>query len=87
MWILKNSQILSEILDCQPQMLYENVSTWDFSTLYTTIPHKDLIERLSKLIISVFTKTGHTHINVRSHKAFLAQKYIQVTTNGMFQCL
>ena len=77
MWILKNSQILTELLDTQGQMLYKYVSTWDFSTLYTNIPHKDLIDRLSKLIISVFKKTGHTYVNVRTHKAFFSSKIYQ----------
>ena len=66
--------MLSDILDTQGQMKYTNVSTWDFSTLYTSIPHKDLIERLSKLIISVFTKTSHQFINVRSQKAFFSSR-------------
>ena len=74
MWILKNSQVLSEILDTQGQLTYKNISTWDFSTLYTSIPHQDLIERLSKLVISVFTKTGHNYINVRCQKAFFSSK-------------
>ena len=44
MWILNNSKRLTEELDAKCNIPYENISTWDFSTLYTTIPHTDLIE-------------------------------------------
>ena len=36
--------------------------THDFSTLYTNLPHKDLIERISKLIDRIFAKSGKTHV-------------------------
>ena len=69
---LNNSKRLTEELDAKCNMPYENISTLDFSTLYTTIPHKDLIERISKLIVSIFSKTRHRYINVKSHKAFFS---------------
>ena len=68
MWILNNSKTLAEKLADKGPLHYRDVTTWDFSTLYTTIPHNDLIERINKLIISVFQKTGHQYINVKSNK-------------------
>jgi len=72
MWILKNSKNLVEDLDKKERLPYKNISTWDFSTLYTSIPHQDLIDRITKLIVSVFNKTQHRYINVRNNKAFFS---------------
>jgi len=35
---------------------YDSISTWDFSTLYTTIPHSDLVTRITKLVQLTFSK-------------------------------
>ena len=42
MWILKNSQLLISDLHDKHIKKVSSISTWDFSTLYTTIPHKQL---------------------------------------------
>ena len=50
-WILSNSKTLLEQLNGTNKKLpYEQISSWDFSTLYTTIPHLDLKRCLKSLI-------------------------------------
>ena len=52
MWILKNSNELLEHLK-SPTFNHVNKS-FDFSTLYTTIPHQKLKERLTSIIRNAF---------------------------------
>jgi len=53
MWILKNSKDLLETLSSRSQYVCNNIKTFDFSTLYTTIPHILLKSRIKKKWISV----------------------------------
>ena len=50
MWIIKNSQEVFQKLTGK----IRNLKTYDFSTLYTAIPHKKLIKELSELIKNTF---------------------------------
>ena len=59
MWILKNSKELLDALTSSSLNYISSVQTFDFSTLYTTIPHSQLKSRLKDLVHSVFfTKNG-----------------------------
>ena len=51
MWILKNSKELLENLKAQSLHYVNSVNSFDFSTLYTTIPH-DKLKSKSKGIIN-----------------------------------
>ena len=51
-----------------------SVATFDFSTLYTKIPHDKLINVLHKLIDSVFNKTNRTFIAVGNKRAYWVKK-------------
>ena len=55
MWILKNSKELLEKLSISQFTHISSIKTFDFSTLYTTIPHDQLKSRLKDLVYSVFT--------------------------------
>ena len=46
MWILKNSKQLLDNLQSNSITSVNNIKTFDFSTLYTTIPHDQLKSRL-----------------------------------------
>ena len=46
MWILKNSKDLLDYLKSHSFTNISGIKTYDFSTLYTTIPHADLKCRL-----------------------------------------
>ena len=54
MWILKNSKDLKDILRSRSISVCNSIKSFDFSTLYTTIPHSQLKERLKGLIHRCF---------------------------------
>ena len=54
MWILKNSKELLDNLQSNSLTSIHKIKTYDFSTLYTTIPHTKLKARLSELIKNAF---------------------------------
>ena len=54
MWILKSSKELLDHLKSPNFNLITNIKSFDFSTLYTTIPHKKLKSRLATIIRNSF---------------------------------
>ena len=50
MWILKNSKDLLEYIQSRSLSSCNSIKTFDFSTIYTTIPHSKLKDRLRELI-------------------------------------
>ena len=54
MWILKNSKELLDNLKSRSTSKITAIKTFDFSTLYTTIPHDKLKERLKDIIHQAF---------------------------------
>ena len=50
MWILKNSKDLLDNLKSRSFSQVSSIKTFDFSTLYTTIPHDKLKTRLKETI-------------------------------------
>ena len=68
MWILKNSTSLLSSLDQFDVHTATSVQTFDFSTLYTSIPHDLLKSRISNLVHNAFRKKDgsirYTHIKV-----------------------
>ena len=81
MWILKNSTSLLSSLDQLDVRTATSVQTFDFSTLYTSIPHDLLKSRISNLVHNAFRKKDgsvrHTHIKVTR-----AQGYFTHDING-----
>ena len=60
MWILKNSKELLEHLQSPNFNHTTSIKSFDFSTLYTTIPHQKLKSRLATIIRNSFThKNGN----------------------------
>ena len=56
MWILKKSKDLLECLKSRSLTSCNSIKTFDFSTLYTTIPHSKLKEKLRALVHLCFVK-------------------------------
>ena len=56
MWILKNSTTLLSSLDQPDVRTATSVQSFDFSTLYTSIPHDLLKSRISNLVHNAFRK-------------------------------
>ena len=74
MWILKNSTSLLSSLDQLDVRTAKSVQTFDFSTLYTSIPHDLLKSRISNLLHNAFRKKDgsvrYTHIKLTRAKGY-----------------
>ena len=81
MWILKNSTSLLSSLDQLDVQTATSVQTFDFSTLYTSIPHGLLRSRISNLVHNACRKKDgsvrYTHIKVTR-----AERYFTHDING-----
>ena len=74
MWILKNLTSLLSSLDQLDVRTATSGQTFDFSTLYTSIPHDLLKSRISNLVHNTFRKKDgsvrYTHIKVTTAKGY-----------------
>ena len=74
MWIVKNSTSLLSSLDQLDIRTATSVQTYDFSTLYTSIPHNLLKSRITALIHNSFKRRNgsnrYTHIKITSGKGY-----------------
>ena len=74
MWILKNSRSLLSSLDQLDVCAATSVQTFDFSTIYTSIPHDLLKSRISNLVHNAFRKKDggvrYTHMKVTRAKGY-----------------
>ena len=74
MWILRNSTSLLASLDQLDVFTTTSVQTFDFSTLYISIPHVLLKFRISNLVHNAFRKKDesvrYTHIKVTRAKGY-----------------
>lgn len=62
MWILKNSKDLLDNLKSRSFAEVNSIKTFDFSTLYTTLPHDKLKTRLKEIINKAFNcKNGNSY--------------------------
>jgi len=59
MWILKNSKDMFENIQSRSLFSCNSIKTFDLSTLYTSIPHSKLRNRLRELVqLCSITKNG-----------------------------
>ena len=74
MWILKNSTNLLSSLGHLSVHRATSIQTFDFSTLYTSIPHDLLKSRMNRIINNAFKHkngaTRYTHIKVCRNKSY-----------------
>ena len=74
LWILKNSTSLLSSFDQLDVHTTTSVQTFNFSTLYTSIPHDLLKSRISNFVHNVFGKKDgsvrYTHIKVKREKGY-----------------
>ena len=59
MWILKNSKDLLDNLKSRSFFQVSSITTFDFSTLYTTLPHDKLKTRLKETIHKAFSNRNY----------------------------
>ena len=74
MWILKNSKDLLEKCDQPLFAKAKCISTWDFSTLYTSIPHRQLKKQLFNLIRDTMSITRFSILNYSGRRCFLSNE-------------
>ena len=88
MWIIDNSlQLKQKIAECNEHMKAVSLSTWDFSTLYTTIPHELLKNNICELIDFSFKTNKKPFIAANNFRAFWSNKPVKnykcVTANEL----
>jgi hypothetical protein len=59
MWILKNSKDFLDNLQSRSFSHVSSIKTFDFSTLYTTLPHNKLTTRLKETIHKAFSHRNY----------------------------
>ena len=80
-WVLKNVTPVTNILnEANRKRNAKSISTFDFSTLYTKIPHTDLVNTLSNLIDFVFEGGKSDCIRISKHgRAYWGSKTTKFT--------
>ena len=82
-WSIKNStDILSKLENEQNHI--STLSTYDFSTLYTTLPHNLIKDKLIELIKKTFRREEKTFIACNDHRAFFSNSEVDHYT--MWTC-
>jgi hypothetical protein len=70
MWIIHNSKSVQRMIaKCNRSQNVRNIRTYDFSTLYTSIPHRQLKSRMAWVIHEAFKSSKKTYISVYQHGA------------------
>ena len=59
-----------------------SLSTYDFSTLYTTLPHNLIKDKLIGLIERTFQREGSPYLACNNRNAFLLQKNLKNIMHG-----
>ena len=79
-WVIKNSTpVLNRLQELNKKKRAKSISTFDFSTLYTKLPHKDLVKVLQSLVDFVFnggrkTPDGNRKfITVKGNQCFFSR--------------
>ena len=80
---LQKSKKLLDYIQYRSLSSCNNIKTFDFSTLYTTIPHSKLKHRLRELVQLCFIKKIHQrrykYILLRKEKSYFAKKHSDST--------
>ena len=72
-WSIKNSgEILNKLKS--RGFLASGLSTYDFSTLYTTLPHNLIKEKLTELIEQTFNREGSLYLTCNDKNAFFTSE-------------
>ena len=68
-WVIENSQPLIDKLDViNTRKKAKEVSTFDFSTLYTNLPHDDLLRVLNEIIYFTSDDGNRNYIEVNEYR-------------------
>ena len=73
-WILNNSlELLEDLKDSKIDFM----ETYDFSTLYTALPHDEIKKKFSRIFKKVFERESKMFINVTYNKTYFSDTEIQ----------
>ena len=72
-WSIKNSDEILDKLEAR-DLHATKLSTYDFSTLYTTLPHNLIKDKLIDLIKRTFQREGSPYLACNDRNAFLLRK-------------
>ena len=61
---------INQVCQEEKQLSLNHVSTWDFSTLYTSLPHAQLKKQLHDLLERVFNTKGKSFIAPNNFRTF-----------------
>ena len=80
-WVIENSApVIEKISNLNNRKKAKSLSTYDFSTLYTKLPHDDLVKNLNRIVDFVFEggndkKDGNRkYLTVRGSSVFWSKK-------------
>ena len=68
-WILDNSL---EFLEKMKSERFNHMETYDFSTLYTALPHREIKHKFSAIFQKVFNREARPYISVNIHGAYFS---------------
>jgi hypothetical protein len=68
-WIIDNSL---DFLDNIKNIKTDHLETYDFSTLYTSLPHIEIKQKFKNIFKKVFTRENKEFINVKLNKAYFS---------------
>ena len=87
-WIIENSL---DFLENKKNKKVTHLETYDFSTLYTSLPHAEIKSKFRLLFRTIFDREGKQFINVNQRKAFFSNSpnnsYKSFTELQLFQIL
>ena len=64
-----------------------SLSTYNLSTLYTTLPHNLIKDKLIDLIKRTFKSEGSPYLACNDRNAFLLQKSIKISCMVVSKCM
>ena len=79
-WSIKNSsEVLNKLKN--KRFVASTISTYDFSTLYTTLPHDLIKDKLTKLIQKTFAREKLSFLACNTERAFFTDEPMKNYTN------
>ena len=64
----------------------KSIRAYDFSNLYTAIPHQKLKMNIRKFINEVFDASGKLYVDVNYNKAYLSNKMTDLSFSAQTRC-
>ena len=81
-WVIQNSQpVMSSLNRINTKHNAKTLSSFDFSTLYTKIPHSKLLEELSAIIKFIFKGGTRNTISINRHGVANWSKHVDSSSN------